>query len=310
MSWFEDLFSGDAVSATDAGDWGQAFSGYGGGGQGIDIFGGSGSDFVPTSNYDQWFSPNSISSWFQEVPVAQEQMFSQVGVVNPYGSNEASLMGRTFDEPAPMPYGGDSGGGWWDTVMNKADGMDKWAKDHSTLLGLGAGGLGMMQSIMANKQKEKARRIAQAQLDAQLAARAGRRAETDRAPTYGTFSRGPAQFGPVSATGVERNYYPQGNSLGVKAMAHGGLAAYASGGPRHVPGADGGQSDKVPAMLSDGEFVIDADVVSALGDGSNEAGAKKLDQMRRNIRSHKRKAPLSSIPPKAKAPEQYMKGAK
>jgi hypothetical protein len=60
--------------------------------------------------------------------------------------------------------------------------------------------------------------------------------------------------------------------------------------------------------------VIDAETVSALGDGSNKAGAKVLDHMRKQIRSHKRAAPLSSIPPKAKSPLQYMqmgkKGAK
>jgi hypothetical protein len=56
--------------------------------------------------------------------------------------------------------------------------------------------------------------------------------------------------------------------------------------------------------------VIDAESVAALGDGNNAAGAKKLDAMRHNIRKHKRGGPLSSIPPKAKRPEQYLKGTK
>jgi len=71
-----------------------------------------------------------------------------------------------------------------------------------------------------------------------------------------------------------------------------------------------GQSDKVHAMLSDGEYVMDADTVSALGDGNTAAGAAQLDKMRQNIRKHKRSAPVNSIPPAAKAPEQYLKGAK
>lgn len=68
----------------------------------------------------------------------------------------------------------------------------------------------------------------------------------------------------------------------------------------------GGQSDNIPAALSPGEYVMDADVVSALGDGDNNAGAAKLDKMRQNIRTHKRSAPPTKIPPKAKSPEAYL----
>ena len=78
-----------------------------------------------------------------------------------------------------------------------------------------------------------------------------------------------------------------------------------------VPGSDPGQGDTVPAMLSPGEYVFDADTVSSLGDGNNAAGASALDQMRQSIRAHKRSAPVSKIPPKAKPPAAYLKkGAK
>ena len=86
-----------------------------------------------------------------------------------------------------------------------------------------------------------------------------------------------------------------------------GSVARASGGPNYVKGGALGQADTIPARLSDGEYVIDADVVSALGDGNNEAGAAKLDQMRQGIRAHKRAAPTNKIPPKAKSPLAYMK---
>ena len=76
----------------------------------------------------------------------------------------------------------------------------------------------------------------------------------------------------------------------------------------YVEGRGDGQSDEIPAMLADGEYVFDADTVAALGNGSNKAGAKVLDQMRQNIRDHKRSAPNSKIPPKAKSPLAYMKG--
>jgi hypothetical protein len=74
-----------------------------------------------------------------------------------------------------------------------------------------------------------------------------------------------------------------------------------------VNGAGDGQSDDIPAWLADGEYVMDAELVSMLGNGSNKAGAKVLDKFRENIRAHKRGAPLGKIPPKAKSPLNYLK---
>lgn len=102
----------------------------------------------------------------------------------------------------------------------------------------------------------------------------------------------------------------------------GGLAGYAKGGdveghnPEFITGKTGyyvrgrgdGQSDSIPAMLADGEYVFDADTVAALGNGSNEAGARILDKMRENLRKHKRSAKPGEIPPPAKSPLAYMKG--
>jgi hypothetical protein len=56
----------------------------------------------------------------------------------------------------------------------------------------------------------------------------------------------------------------------------------ARGGP--VSGIGGGQDDLIDAKLSDGEYVISAQDVSDLGDGSNQEGARRLDEMRRLIR--------------------------
>jgi hypothetical protein len=78
----------------------------------------------------------------------------------------------------------------------------------------------------------------------------------------------------------------------------------------YVEGPGDGQSDDIPAMLADGEYVIDAETVAQLGNGSNRAGAKMLDKFRENIRAHKRSAPLNKIPPKSKSPLAYLKGAK
>jgi predicted mannosyl-3-phosphoglycerate phosphatase (HAD superfamily) len=99
----------------------------------------------------------------------------------------------------------------------------------------------------------------------------------------------------------------------VAGFAKGGLAEHkpefitgATG--HHVKGEGDGQSDSIPAMLADGEYVFDADTVAALGNGSNDAGAAVLDKMRQNLRKHKRSAPAGKIPPKAKSPLEYMKG--
>jgi hypothetical protein len=90
-------------------------------------------------------------------------------------------------------------------------------------------------------------------------------------------------------------------------MAMGG---YAYGGmPRElaVGGPGDGQDDHIPAMLSDGEFIIPADVVSALGSGSTDAGSDALYDMIHNIRRSYRGAKVQDIPQKAKSPLQYMK---
>jgi hypothetical protein len=69
-------------------------------------------------------------------------------------------------------------------------------------------------------------------------------------------------------------------------MPGGGIAMLAGG--RYLRGPGDGVSDSIPAKfersgqparLADGEFVIDARTVSELGNGSSEAGARKLYAM-------------------------------
>jgi len=79
-------------------------------------------------------------------------------------------------------------------------------------------------------------------------------------------------------------------------MAAGGIASlpeYAAGG-KLLRGPGDGMSDDIPAVikgakqrraaLADGEFVIPADVVSHLGNGSTDAGAKRLYSMMDKVR--------------------------
>ena len=76
----------------------------------------------------------------------------------------------------------------------------------------------------------------------------------------------------------------------VQELAAGGLAALKEG--KYLNGASDGMADEVPARidgkqearLSDGEFVIPADVVSHLGNGNSDAGAKMLKSMMDRVR--------------------------
>ena len=73
-------------------------------------------------------------------------------------------------------------------------------------------------------------------------------------------------------------------------MMPGGIAGMSHG--RYLQGSTDGMADKIdtsidgvqPAKLSHGEFVIPADVVSHLGNGNSDAGAKKLYHMMDKIR--------------------------
>ena len=86
---------------------------------------------------------------------------------------------------------------------------------------------------------------------------------------------------------------------------------YSEGGlnNRYVEGRGDGTSDSIPAMLANNEFVIPADVVSALGNGSSEAGAGVLEKFMQQIRKHKRSTPPSELPPQSKGPLEYLSEA-
>jgi len=73
-------------------------------------------------------------------------------------------------------------------------------------------------------------------------------------------------------------------------MAAGGIAGLAP--PRYLRSATDGMADKIPASidgkdpaaLSGGEFVVPADVVSGMGNGNSDAGAKNLYAMMDRVR--------------------------
>jgi hypothetical protein len=80
---------------------------------------------------------------------------------------------------------------------------------------------------------------------------------------------------------------------------------------RFARGAGSGRDDVIDAKLSDGEYVIDAETVALLGDGSSKEGARRLEEMRKKIRQHKGKTlAKGKFSPNAKSPLAYIKGAR
>jgi len=107
--------------------------------------------------------------------------------------------------------------------------------------------------------------------------------------------------------GQEARNYRRGATMGVNApvtatrnafqgtkysAAGGGIGSLDMTQGRYLGGTTDGMADKIPAhidrkrpaALSDGEFVIPADVVSHLGNGNSSAGAKRLYEMMDRIR--------------------------
>jgi hypothetical protein len=118
-------------------------------------------------------------------------------------------------------------------------------------------------------------------------------------PSYEQYLAGRSPYQQDLQLSREQYENPQGSSGPGGGMAAGGavpgydLGGYAAGGnPRLLSGPGDGMSDNIPATinnrqparLADGEFVVPADVVSHLGNGSTEAGAKKLHEMMDHVR--------------------------
>ena len=107
-------------------------------------------------------------------------------------------------------------------------------------------------------------------------------------PTSFYQSLGGTSSGGVSSNGGASgsNAFPLQGQYGIVKMAAGGMP------PRFLSGGGDGMSDSIhasidgkqEARLADGEFVIPADVVSHLGNGSSKAGAKQLYSMMDKVR--------------------------
>ena len=151
---------------------------------------------------------------------------------------------------------------------------------------------GMMAVDEAQKMKEEADRSAgvgrqeQADMLARISKGRKRAEEAVRANPYMYAMGGSVDDelgGDYSAMGMDQGNMQKGLF---------GLGYAAGGTPRFLSGGGDGMSDSIPATiggtqearLADGEFVIPADVVSHLGNGSSKAGAKQLYSMMDRVR--------------------------
>jgi len=125
-------------------------------------------------------------------------------------------------------------------------------------------------------------------------------------PGYANYAQSPYQaqpmLNPAQLQAASQAYLNQGIPTPTRTMAAGGLSMgghlgnYSDGG-HLLKGPGDGVSDSIPATiggkqparLAEGEFVIPARIVSELGNGSTDAGAKRLYAMMDRIKAKRRK---------------------
>lgn len=160
---------------------------------------------------------------------------------------------------------------------------------------LALGGLGALAALNSSQDtpgpEDQARNLS-AQTDAL------RRADQNRwnsipfrpmsqVPTYAR--PGGVAPGGERALGGERRYFNSGGAIGEAAgqrMSNGALVGPGDGLSDDIPAvAVGNNGETRPVMVADGEYVIAADVVSGIGNGSTNAGIRWLDNLQETVRS-------------------------
>lgn len=117
--------------------------------------------------------------------------------------------------------------------------------------------------------------------------------------------------GAAPTQNIDLSWKAHGGSVGYAegGYAQGGLNFMSEGGmgDHYVQGdtPGDGTEDDVNAKLSNGEFVIPADIVAALGNGDNEAGASVLDEFLKVVREHKQENG-GELPPDSKGALAYV----
>jgi hypothetical protein len=253
-------------------------------------------------DYTNDLAPGTVAAQ----PLSSDYVYSDAnGVITSDGVYKTWAQ---LDELAGVPAGttyGDSGavdlGNWWNKLGTSIQNtfLQKDAKgnpiagqyDIGKILAASGGALGGLAGLMGGNKPTTTPSGYQGGIP-QLAAVRTALPQPARTPYTGQPAMGRRYFTDtqyVAPAQAEATRAAQQQAIQPVQAAHGGLMA-AKG--TYLRGSTDGMADelntsiegKQPAKLSHGEFVVPADVVSHLGNGNSDAGAKKLYQMMDRIR--------------------------
>ena len=243
-------------------------------------------------------------------PMSPTQMFSQLPAPAPITPQSVGFPTQPVPTPSVI------GSGYESSLANQKAAFDAGTTgERLSTMGKGAqnltqpGGLGRFYENLGNVEytygpKTTLAAAAAPILSSAMEPEKQEETKTDSDPgqqyTYAANPTNP--FPEPDPYGRERRYFspaytPRAAAGGM--MASGGishLGDYSDGG-RLLRGPGDGVSDSIPAVigkkqparLADGEFVIPARIVSELGNGSTEAGARKLYAMMDRIQKARKK---------------------
>jgi hypothetical protein len=261
-----------------------------------------------TIEYNPIFQPTpyaegGIASYAVGGPV--EQMSAQNAIGNNMMYPQSQLQTDTYSNPMvqrPIPTNVIQSG--IDAPVGRYTGEQMYAKGGTTVSTDASKRYAQMMGIKSAEQQ----RADEEYLDAYAKREMGKSINTDT--DVDTRTKDPLNASLTSLkkigkrVGIKPVDLPKSNTTDSNvfhAAANGGimhsLGGYSDGG-RLLRGPGDGVSDSIPATignrqparLADGEFVVPARIVSELGNGSTEAGARKLYQMMERIQADRKKS--------------------
>jgi len=195
------------------------------------------------------------------------------GSIGPAGGPDLDV--RTPSVPGSVPEGGTVPGRAASVITPEGQGYGQPLTKGTEIAMAGLGGLSIEEGAKEQRNYE-------------IEAAATRREEEERQRRFEALAR--RTLGNVPFVAAQGG--PIKMAKGGVTYMEGGGATGPAGEPRVVRGTGDGMSDSVPATiegvqearLANDEFVIPADVVADIGNGSSDAGAKKLYSMMDRIR--------------------------
>jgi hypothetical protein len=264
---------------------------------------------------DLWNGVKSVMAIAQPVVDVFGSLFGNGSAVSGtgYGSGSGSAA-----RSATLFGGGSGGGGALGTAGNLGDltlfNLGRTPISLSNIMNLAGTGASIYGALRQNQEYQKQQKRLQRQWEAQ-------QAKQNATQSYDIFSDQPqvqlvglaptrpselAGFGPEQPLVAKST---QGMSYGgVPGYSDGGFVNaldYAPGG--QVSGPGDGQDDRIPAYLSRDEYVLPADVISHLGNGSSNAGARRVDAFVDYVR--KTRTGNRRFPPRADGALRYLMGS-